>query len=87
MGYRGHPGIRRTTGDRSSALIERERQLTRERVHRDLCGDLRRGLILTRTMFIELAEEIEALGLTALAWRYRALASGFDVAAGSSRVH
>lgn len=51
-----------------------------------MCGDLRRGLILTRTMFIELAGEIEALGLTTLAWRYRALAFGFDVAPGD-RVH
>ena len=32
--------------------------------------DRQRGLILTRTMLLELADEVEAKGLTALAWRY-----------------
>ena len=49
-------------------------------------GDRQRGLILTRTMLMELAQEIEAMGLTALAWRYRAVASGFDVQP-SDRLH
>jgi hypothetical protein len=68
------------------AAEHRQSRLVRERTHRDWSGDARRGLVLTRTMLLELAEEIEATGLIALAWRYRAGAAGFDVAI-SSYVH
>jgi hypothetical protein len=58
-----------------------ESRLLREKAWRARHGGLRSGLILTPTMLLELVAEMEAMGLTALAWRYRAVASSFDVTA------
>jgi hypothetical protein len=58
-----------------------ESLLQREKAQRTRHGNLHGGLILTRTMLLELAAEMEAMGLIALSWRYRAVASGFDVTA------